>query len=356
MAGEKDRLKFAIVGCGRISDLHARAYEGSEDAEIFAVCDVNEDVAKKRKEEWGAKKAYTDYEKLLKDDEIDAVELLVPHGLHMDMTVAAAQAKKNISVQKPMATSVADSRKMVEAAKKEGVVLKVFENFVFFPPYVKAKELVESGAIGKLITVRMSMTTGTGGWEIPGEAWIWRLDKVQGGGGLHVFDDGYHKFSQAYDIGGEVEKVFAWIDYTNNVVDSPSFIMWKYKEGERARYGRYDLTHAYDMFINSSYYGVDDRIELVGSEGIIFINGCTGDMLCEPPLVLYREGETRAFHNIVYDWGQAFVDSGRHFFKCLKDGGDPILSGEVGVKVMQFTLAAELSHAEKREVKPEEVP
>lgn len=357
MAKKNDKIRFAIVGCGRISDLHARAYNGSDDAEIFAVCDVNEDLAKKRMVEWGAKKVYTDYEELLKDNEIDAVELLVPHGLHMPMTVAAAQAKKNISVQKPMATSVADAKKMVKAAKDEGVVLKVFENFVFYPPYLKAKELLESGAIGKLITVRMSMTSaGRGGWDIPVEVWVWRLDKVKGGGGLQVFDDGYHKFSQAYDIGGEVEKVYAWIDYTNEVVDSPSFIMWKYKEGQRARYGRYDLTHAYDMFINSPYYATDDRMELVGSEGIISINGCTGDMLCEPPLVLYREGETRAFHNIVNDWGQAFVDSGRHFFKCLKEGGDPILSGEAGVKVTQFTLAAELSNAEGREVKPEEVP
>ncbi len=353
----KDKIKFALVGCGRISDLHARAYKGSDDAEIFAVCDVNEELAKQKQVEWGAKKVYTDYDELLKDSEIDAVELLVPHNLHLPMTVSAAQAKKQISVQKPMATNVADSVKMVKAAKDEGVVLKVFENFVFHPPYVKAKELVESGAIGKLITVRMSMTSsGRGGWEVPAEAWVWRVDKIKGGGGLQVFDDGYHKFSQAYDIGGEVEKVFAWIDYTNDIIDSPSFILWKYKEDQRARYGQYDITHAYDMYIRSPYYATDDRIELVGSEGIIFINGCTGDMLSEPPLVLYRDGETRAFHDIVSDWGQSFIDSGRHFFKCLKDGGDPILTGEAGVKVMQFTLAAELSHAEKREVKPEEVP
>ena len=351
-----DKIKFAIVGCGRISDLHARAYSGSDDAEIFAVCDINRDLALKRKEEWGAKKAYTDYEDVLKDDDIEAVELLVPHHLHKAMTVSAAEAKKHASVQKPMATRVSDARAMIDAAQKAGVLLKVFENFVFYPPYVKAKELVLEGAIGDLITVRQRMTnSGRGGWDVPGEAWIWRLDKEMGGGGLVVFDDGYHKFSLAYDIGGEIESVYAWIDFTNVVVDAPAFILMKYGQGARARYGQYDVTFSPDLFIPSDYYAADDRMELIGTEGVIYINQFTGRMLRGPALVLYREGETREFHDLRVDWADSFIDSNRHFFRCIREKKDPVLSGEVGLKVLQISLAPEISAREKREVNPNEI-
>jgi predicted dehydrogenase len=348
-----DKIRFAIVGCGQISQLHARAYAGSDAAEIFAVCDTNKDRATRRQREWGAKKAYTEFEDVITDSEVQAVELLVPHMLHKEMTVAALRAKKHVSVQKPMAVSIPEAEEMVRVAREEGTLLKVFENFVFYPPYVKAKALVAEGAIGELITVRMRLTTSArGGWDVNDSAVLWHIDKAKSGGGILVFDDGYHKYSQAYDIGGKVHKVFAWIDSWEGLVDSPAFVMWKYQEGERARYGAYDITFAPNLYIESDYYAGDDRMELVGTEGIIYVNRCTAKMLQEPPLVLYREGETRAFHSLRDDWADSFIDSGRHFFECIKNGGDPILSGETGLAVQRFAMAPEISHREHREVDP----
>ncbi len=146
--------------------------------------------------------------------------------------------------------------------------------------------------------------------------------------------------------------MFAWIDYTDTVVDAPSFVLWKYREGVAARYGQYDMTFAPNLFINSRYYPADDRMELVGSEGIIWINRFHGNMLQEPSLVLYREGETRSFEALRDDWGNSFIDSGRDFFRCIKEEREPTLSGEVGLKVLQFSLAPEISSREKREVEP----
>jgi predicted dehydrogenase len=310
----------------------------------------------RRQREWGAKKAYTDFEEVLKDSEIEAVELLVPHTLHRDMTVAALRAKKHVSVQKPMAVTIPEAREMVEVAKEEGMLLKVFENFVFYPPYVKAKELVAGGAIGELITVRMRLTTSNrGGWHVNESAVLWHIDRKKSGGGILVFDDGYHKYSQAYDIGGKVQKVFAWIDSWQGLVDSPAFIVWKYQKGERAQYGAYDITFAPNLYIESDYYAGDDRMELVGTDGIIYLNRCTALMLQESPLVLYREGETRAFHSLRDDWADSFIDSGRHFFECIRNGGDPILSGETGLAVQRFATAPEISAREHREVDPNAV-
>ena len=96
-------IRVAFVGCGRISDLHQMGYRGRDDAKIVAVCDVNKAEAKKKAKEWGVDKVYSDYQQVLEDKEIDAVELITPHHLHCPMTIQAAEAGKHISVQKPMA-------------------------------------------------------------------------------------------------------------------------------------------------------------------------------------------------------------------------------------------------------------
>ena len=102
-------IRVAIVGCGRISDLHVLGYKGREDARIVAVCDTNLSHAKSKAKEWGVEKVYSDYQQVLNDKDVDVVELLTPHHLHCPMTIQAAQAGKHISVQKPMALSALEA-------------------------------------------------------------------------------------------------------------------------------------------------------------------------------------------------------------------------------------------------------
>ncbi len=162
-------VNVAIVGCGRISDLHAAGYRDYADAKIVAVCDTNRKHAKTKAKEWGAEKIYTDYAELLKDPEIDLVELLVPHYLHCPMTVQAAEAGKHVSVQKPMALNAAEADEMITATEKAGVLFRVYENFVHYAPAKKAKELLDAGEIGKPVMLRMHINTGNSpkGWKIP---------------------------------------------------------------------------------------------------------------------------------------------------------------------------------------------
>jgi len=91
-------LRVAIVGCGRIADLHELGYRGRDDARIIAVCDKSGRRAHTRARAWGVDRVYTSYDQLLADREIDLVELLVPHHLHAPMTIAACQAGKHVSV------------------------------------------------------------------------------------------------------------------------------------------------------------------------------------------------------------------------------------------------------------------
>src|SRR4030042_663005 len=106
-------FRVAIVGCGRISDLHQMGYRNRTDARIVAVCDTNQARARKKAKEWGVDKVYTDYQHLLEDKELDLVELLTPHHIHFPMTVEAAQAGKHISVQKQMALSALEATKTI---------------------------------------------------------------------------------------------------------------------------------------------------------------------------------------------------------------------------------------------------
>ncbi len=153
-------------------------------------------------------KIYTDYLQVLEDKEVDLVELLTPHYLHCPMTVQAAQARKHISVQKPMALTVSEADEMIAAANQAGVMLRVYENFVYYAPAVRARQMIEAGEIGEVRAVRLHVSTGTGdtAWEVPFSAWLWRFNEKKSGGGPLVFDHGYHLFSIAYYLGGPVEQ------------------------------------------------------------------------------------------------------------------------------------------------------
>ncbi|MCH2597457.1 MAG: Gfo/Idh/MocA family oxidoreductase, partial [Pirellulales bacterium] len=153
-------LNIGIIGGGRITGLHGLAYDDYPHAKIYAVCDINEEIAQGRAAEWGAQRTFTDYHELLADPAIDAVEIITPHHLHAEMTVAALEAGKHVSVQKPMALTVAECDQMIAAAERTGKNLRVFENFQYFPPLAKAKQLLDDGAIGEPISIRMKAIQG----------------------------------------------------------------------------------------------------------------------------------------------------------------------------------------------------
>ena len=355
-------IRVAIVGCGRISDLHQMGYQGREDAKIVAVCDTNKTHAKKKAKEWGVEKVYGDYQQVLEDKEVDVVELLTPHHLHCPMTIQAAQAGKHISVQKPMALSATEADAMITAANKAGVTLRVFETFVYYAPAMRAKAMIEAGEIGDIRAIRMHINTGTGdtAWAVPLSSWLWRFNEKQSGGGELVFDHGYHLFSLGYYLGGPVEKVYAWIDHTpvkeaGGIVkiDAPAVIMFQFKSSHR--YGLFDIEYTPKMRIFSDYYADDDRIEVIGEKGVLFINRYTTRTVNLPELMLFKDGKTTAIPVEGVEWHDSFIATTHDFIDKLKIGGQPRLDGPSGKAVLQFTLAALQSAATGREVRPDDV-
>lgn len=374
-----EKMKFVLVGCGRIATLHVAGYQNREDAVLWGVFDKNEQTAKQFAAEFGVPKVYDSYESVLADTEVTGVELLVPHHLHCEMTIAACRAKKHVSVQKPMALCLSECDKMIEAAKENGVVLKVFENFVHYPPYLLLKRMIEQGEIGAVQGVRYKMCNASlnsdnipdldqhagnteegkdancprTGWKVDISSWLWRLNGSLCGGGPAVFDDGYHKFSLFLDLLGSVEKVNAWIDETPVLPgvnqDLPAVIMWKY--ADKKVYGVWDITSAPEMYVKGKYYTCDERMEVTGTRGVLWLTRCTAEMLEDvAPVVLYRDGKITQYWDVPHDWQDAFIHSTQDFIESIRDGREPLLSGERGREVLAFALAAISSSEQKKEI------
>lgn len=355
-------IRVAIVGCGRISGLHQLGYRGRQDASIVAVCDTSRSRARQKAREWGVEKIYTDYRQVLEDRDVDLVELLTPHHLHCSMTVQACQAGKHVSVQKPMALSAAEADQMIDAANRAGVTMRIYETFACYAPVVRARQMIDAGEIGEVRAVRLHVNTGTGNtaWKVPLSAWLWRFNDSKCGGGPLVFDHGYHLFSVGYYLGGPVEKVFAWIDQTPVKeavglvrIDAPAMIMFQYKASHC--YGQLDIEYTPGMRIFSDYYADDDRIEVIGEKGILFINRYTAKTVDLPPLMLFRDGKTTPVLVEGAEWHDSFIDTTVDFIEKLKTGGQPRLDGSTGKAVLQFNLAALQSAATGMEVRPDDV-
>ncbi len=346
------KTSVGIIGCGTISDLTIWGYREDERVEIRAVCDSNKERAEVKAKEWGAAKACEDYHELLDDKQIEAVEIITPHDLHCKMAVEAAQAGKHISIQKPMACTISEARKMADAAREANVVLRVNDPYVFYPPIVKARELMDAGEIGPLAMLRVRTTVGSMecGWKVNPEAWAWRFDPKRCGGG-NMLDDMHHKIAAALYLGGDVEKVSAFVENREFFADAPATVMWKYKDGQV--YGVMECAHANDMHIKTKYYNCEERFEITGSRGIIWITRCTGQLLDAPALILYRDGETREFHGIPAEWEEGFKQSNRHFIDCLQEGSTPSLTAEEAIKVMQFALSTYASDDAQAAVNPD---
>jgi predicted dehydrogenase len=179
------------------------------------------------------------------------------------------------------------------------------------------------------------------------------------GGGPVTFDHGYHCFHMGrWLVPAEVESVQAFIHWTQLGEDAwhdgPALISWRYA-GDLPRFGSWEVIASLGMSVRSDYYVSDDRMEIHGSEGILWVNRCTGKLLEEPSLVLYREGETRAFHELETDWAASFRLGGIDFVDALREGRPMAQDLDEARRTLAFALAAGRSAEEGRAVTLEEI-
>jgi predicted dehydrogenase len=206
--------------------------------------------------------------------------------------------------------------------------------------------LIEAGEIGDPLTIRIKSNSGVSpnAWEVPGAAQAWRFNPSQCGGGPLAFDDGHHKFSLAWHFMGLAEEVHAWIGQTEIspgfVLDSPAIISWKFPGN---RYGSLEVVNSPELVLDTRHYAQDDRIEITGTKGVIWVTRGHGKMLDVPPVVLYRDRQTRAFSDMLVGWEQSFINSTRHFIEAYFRGEPPSLTAVEGREILRFALAAQES-------------
>jgi len=330
-------LRVGIAGLGRIFDLHAPGYRDNPGAEVVALCDSREERLRERQARFPKAAGFQDYAAFLRHD-LDVVEVLTPHPAHHNMVVAALRAGAHVSVQKPMAMTVEEADGMLAAARAAGRHLRVFENFVFYPPLAKARALLDGGAIGRPLHFRMKVLIGNRelAWPVPAETQAWRHELADRGLGL-VFDHGHHMLAVACWLFGDVRDGFAWIEATRmpagHVVDAPASLVWRHREPPV--HAMWDVTVAPRMRVRTDYYASHEEFEITGETGIIRVSRCSDRFLDEPVLTLYADGEVRAFHDLESDWGASFRRSTEHFVRFLH-GEEPraVLTAEEGRRVL----------------------
>ena len=143
-------LKLAIIGCGTMGKAHAASAKDSPYVKITAVCDVFAEAADALAEATGAA-PYTDVQTMLDQEELDAVIIATPDGLHAEPFIRCCRAGKAIMLEKPFATNLEDGRRMLAAMRENGNLVQMAHLFRFLPFYINMKSAAESGELGELI-------------------------------------------------------------------------------------------------------------------------------------------------------------------------------------------------------------
>jgi predicted dehydrogenase len=337
-------VRAAFIGLGRIYDLNMRAYVDNPDVEVVALVDPSEERRVQRQKDWPLAQTFSSASELAHSGlEVDAVEALLPIPLHVDGVIEMMDYGWHVNLQKPMCNDLGDAQRMLDTAERSGRVLRVMENYLFYEPLRKLKDVVDSGEIGLVSGYHMKMVaSGRGGWDVPASSYHWQVQQMQHGRGILVFDDGWHKLATAIWLFGPIKEVRAWVGATEIVpgfgIDAPTTIVWEHENGIR---GVWDITLAIDMYLRSDYYTNDERWEVTGRHGYARVNRCTGRGIQQPSLEIYSGGEMRSYHALDDDWASSFRDSGRHWLRWLRTGEGPLLwSGIEAVQVLRFALAA----------------
>ena len=158
-------VRAAFVGLGRIYDLNMRAYVDNPDVEVVALVDPSEERRAQRQADWPSARTFASVAELAASGlGVDAVEALLPVPLHVDGVIELLGHGWHVNLQKPMCNDLASAARMLEAARAHDRLLRVMENYIFYEPLVRLKEMVESGAIGEVSGYHMKMVASGLGW------------------------------------------------------------------------------------------------------------------------------------------------------------------------------------------------
>jgi len=211
-------LRIGLVGYGFMGRTHTNGYKRVNDffpeleyrPVLQAVCGRTEEKAKEFAQQWQFKSHETDWRKLVERDDIDAIDIVTPNDTHAEIAIAAAQAGKMVLCEKPIARTAEESQPMVDAVEKAGVANTVWYNYRRIPAVTLAKQIVDSGKLGKIFHYRANfLQDWTISEDLPqGGAALWRLDAKAAGSGV-TGDLLAHCIDTAIWLNGSIKDVSA---------------------------------------------------------------------------------------------------------------------------------------------------
>lgn len=343
-------LRIGIIGCGKIAQVrHIPEYVANKQAELVAFYDKTLNRAEEMSKKYGGR-VYHSYHELLADKDIEAVSVCVANHLHAQVTIDALKAGKHVLCEKPMAITMEDCSAMVAAAERAGKKLLIGHNQLLTAAHKRAKQLIESGLIGELLTFRT--TFGHGGpenWSIDPGPSTWFFNKQAAGLGA-MADLGVHKtYLIQYLTGQRVVEVTSKLatlhkkDATGKPIEVEDNALCIY-EMENGIIGT--LTASW------TYYGAEDNSTvLYGTKGIMKIY----DDPKYPVVVTLQGGETiyydlESIQTNVSQTSSGVIDT---FIASILEDIETDLLGERALDSMKAIFAA-VESSEKQ--KPIRIP
>jgi predicted dehydrogenase len=165
-------VRFGFIGCGYVATYYANAIKKMENAKIVAVSDIVEERAKAFRESSGAERHYLDNQRLVEDEDVDAVYIAIPHNMLKEESIRALKAGKHVLVEKPMAFNHFEAKEMINTAKKYGVKLMVDYNYRYKPVNRLMKDLLKKKTIGETSLIRACMEIGAYAPHVP-RPWLY---------------------------------------------------------------------------------------------------------------------------------------------------------------------------------------
>ena len=330
-------IKVGIIGCGKIAQVrHIPEYAANPNAEVYGFYDINLARAEELAKKYGGK-AYASYEELLADPEIVAVSVCAANHAHAEISIAALKAGKHVLCEKPMAVTLEECEAMVEAAKESGKYLMIGQNQRLAKAHAKAKELIEQGAIGKVLTFRTIF--GHGGpetWSIDPGANVWFFDKTKAAMGA-MADLGIHKTDMIqYVLGTKIVKTQAVLttldkkDATGNLigVDDNAICIYQMENGVIGT-----------MTASWTYYAAEDNTTVIyGSKGELRLYDdpkySVQQINADGTRIDYQIDQIQTNDN---QTASGIIDL---FVDCLVENKEPEISGENVLHAMKAVFAS----------------
>ncbi len=332
----KGKVKVGIIGSQFEADIHAVSFQlMPEEAEVVAIASPTPGNAEKLAKKYSIPRVFLDYREMLKEPDIEMVTITAPNHLHAQMTIDIASAGKHVVCEKPLCMTLAEADEMIDVCKQKGVLLAYAEELFFTPKYVKAKEMADQGAFGKVYLVKQSEKHFG-----PHSDWFFDVDRAGGGA---LMDLGCHGIAFCYWFLGRpaIKSVYAQLathvhgDKTKADDDAICLI-----EFENGATGMLE-----DSWCRRG--GMTDRTEVYGDAGVTYADLHMGNAL--PTYSEHGYGyavekapSTSGWSYPVFEehWNYGIPQEMRHFARAVRGKETLDATGEDGRVVMQALYAA----------------